>query len=102
MQVREENPLNILPSHSNFRQTLQRSSSGIEKKLLIPDLHQGAWPESVHHWRRTAGTQKRHFNLLCLRGGWGNRCDKQSESHSSEKANHYNVSPGLFPNWIVA
>ena len=52
VQVCEEDSLHILPVHLKLRQTLQSAATCIEEKFLLPCLHEGARPESVHGRRR--------------------------------------------------
>jgi hypothetical protein len=70
VQVGQEDSLDILPFDSELGQALQGTASGIEDKLLVSGLDQGAWPKAVHNCWRTAGAKERHPKVTIL-GGCG-------------------------------
>jgi hypothetical protein len=93
VQVREEDPLHILPPHLELREALLSTTTCVEDKFLFSGFHQDTWSESIHHRRGTAGTQEGHRDLLSLRYGRNHDGDTEYNSHHSMKDGRNHITP---------
>jgi hypothetical protein len=62
MEVCQEQPLDVLPTHLELREALHRASAGVEQKCLPSSLDQNTGPESVHGWHRRPRAKKTDSN----------------------------------------
>jgi hypothetical protein len=61
-------------------EALQRTSAGIEEKLLPACFHQDAGPESIHGRHRGAGSEEGHLDLLCPDRRWSKSHESKNDS----------------------
>jgi hypothetical protein len=72
VQMGKKDPINVLPSDFDLRETLDRATASIEEKFLVGCLDQYARAEAVHHRRRVSCAKQSYAYFLAACGARNN------------------------------